>query len=294
MFAITFVTALTAISMASARMDSRSETRRSNAPSHYAEGYLERYDVYHTRYVAIDCKAKHDTSFFDKCCHPMLASETLAKNRPAECNPANIKKASSTKVLNTAAPKATTPPVDDGEYCMEGDEDCVCEDEEETNDDECKEGDPDCVCEEEGEETSSSKPPAPPKSSSKPKAAATSTTKAVKSTQAPTDSGKARTGGVATYFWQNGNAGACGTKHQDTDFIAAIDKDLYGPDNKASQYCGRKILITRTDTGKTVTVTVADDCPSCINTNSIDLSHAAFNAIATDEEGQVSISWQWL
>lgn len=190
----------------------------------------------------------------------MLASETLAKNRPAECNPANIKKASSTKVLNTAAPKATTPPVDDGEYCMEGDEDCVCEDEEETNDDECKEGDPDCVCEEEGEETSSSKPPAPPKSSSKPKAAATSTTKAVKSTQAPTDSGKARTGGVATYFWQNGNAGACGTKHQDTDFIAAIDKDLYGPDNKASQYCGRKILITRTDTGKTVTVTVADDC----------------------------------
>ena len=47
---------------------------RHEKPATYYEGYLENYDVYHARYLALDCEAKHNTSFFDKCCHPMLVS----------------------------------------------------------------------------------------------------------------------------------------------------------------------------------------------------------------------------
>lgn len=47
---------------------------RAEKPATYYEGYLENYQVYHTRYLALDCEAKHNTSFFDKCCHPMLVS----------------------------------------------------------------------------------------------------------------------------------------------------------------------------------------------------------------------------
>jgi hypothetical protein len=263
MFSSIFITVLAAASMVSARMDARSHHRRSDAPSTYAEGYLERYDVYHARYMALDCNTKHNTDFFTACCHPLLATETLA-SRPAECNPDAAK---------TAAAKATPTPSDDDEECEEGTEDCVCE------------GD--------DEEHSSTPAPTPtpkvvkPTTTTKPKAIA-------KATIAPSSGGSVHTGGVATYFWQGGVAGACGTVHSDSDYIAAIDQNLYGNSGDASQYCGKQIKITRTDTGKTVTVTVADDCPSCINTNSIDLSHAAFDAIATDAEGEVPISWVWL
>ncbi|KAG5634372.1 hypothetical protein H0H81_002205, partial [Sphagnurus paluster] len=45
-------------------------------------------------------------------------------------------------------------------------------------------------------------------------------------TSTPTQTSQTNTavnsGGFATYFYQNGVAGACGTVHQDTDMIAAI------------------------------------------------------------------------
>jgi hypothetical protein len=46
---------------------------RSNPPSGYAVGYLEDYTTYHTRYLALNCQGQHGSSFFDDCCHPMLA-----------------------------------------------------------------------------------------------------------------------------------------------------------------------------------------------------------------------------
>lgn len=50
---------------------------RVTAPVDYAVGYLEDYTVYHTRYVALGCQAKHNTSFFNQCCHPMLVGFIL-------------------------------------------------------------------------------------------------------------------------------------------------------------------------------------------------------------------------
>ncbi|GBE81947.1 hypothetical protein SCP_0403230 [Sparassis crispa] len=101
-------------------------------------------------------------------------------------------------------------------------------------------------------------------------------------------------GGFATYYYQNGVAGACGTVHSDYNFICAMDQALYGYSGNASPLCGQQVLITNTDNGQSVTVTIADDCPTCRNSNSIDLSVAAFQAIADLSTGIVPISWQYL
>jgi len=100
------------------------------------------------------------------------------------------------------------------------------------------------------------------------------------------------TGGVATYFFQNGVAGACGRVHGDYDLICAMDARRYGDTGVRSPLCGRSVRITNTRNGKSVTCYVADACPTCLNSNSIDLSVGAFQSIANLEEGEVPIVWQ--
>jgi len=99
------------------------------------------------------------------------------------------------------------------------------------------------------------------------------------------------TGGYATYFYQGGNAGACGTVHSDSDYIAAIDIAYYGDTGEVSSWCGKTLTVQNTENGKTVTVTVADVCPSCDNAQSLDLSYGAFTAIADASEGEVNIQY---
>jgi len=101
-------------------------------------------------------------------------------------------------------------------------------------------------------------------------------------------------GGVATFFFQKGVAGACGQVHSDSDYIAAIDQTRYGDSGAVSSLCGTQVIITNNNNGKTVTVTIADDCPTCDNENSIDLSLGAFTQIATEEEGEVPITWEYI
>ncbi|KAF9078771.1 hypothetical protein BDP27DRAFT_1206802, partial [Rhodocollybia butyracea] len=90
-----------------------------------------------------------------------------------------------------------------------------------------------------------------------------------------------------TYYLQNGQAGACGKVHADTDLIAAIDKDRYGDLGAVSPLCWQQVKITNTENGNTAIVTIADACPSCENNNSIDLSKGAFEKLATLDEGMV-------
>ena len=108
--------------------------------------------------------------------------------------------------------------------------------------------------------------------------------------------GSVQTGGVATYFTQNGVAGACGIVHPDSALIVAIDKG-YWPgyeSGDASPLCGRSLTITNTDNGNTVTATVQDVCPTCDNLNSLDLSSGAFLTIAGAlAVGEVPITWVW-
>lgn len=108
----------------------------------------------------------------------------------------------------------------------------------------------------------------------------------------------------ATFFFQKGIAGACGKVNPESALIAAMrelpdlfnmssclllstETERYGDLSKQSSLCGQQVQITNTKNGKTVTVTIADACPTCGGPNDIDLSQGAFDQIATEEEGEV-------
>jgi expansin (peptidoglycan-binding protein) len=82
--------------------------------------------------------------------------------------------------------------------------------------------------------------------------------------------------------------------HTDDDLICAIDIDRYGDTGVQSSLCGKKVQITNTENGNTVTVTIADACPTCTNGNSIDLSVAAFKHLDTLGTGEVPIKWEFV
>jgi len=99
------------------------------------------------------------------------------------------------------------------------------------------------------------------------------------------------TGGVATFFTQNGVEGACGKVHSDDDVVCALQTQTYA----GGSNCGKTVAITNTKTGKTVNVLVADECPTCDDPQSIDLSEGAFKALGgTVEEGEFPIAWKML
>ncbi|KAJ8522882.1 hypothetical protein ONZ45_g591 [Pleurotus djamor] len=310
---------------------------RSNKPDTYLEGYLEPYETYHTRYLAIECHLKHNTEYFDDCCHPMLSTETLEKNRKAYCTPSPAASSSA----HAAEPTSTeVPPVDPVEDC---------DDEEEDDEDyeDCEEDDEDASApssptpvptssavavptqaqpspEPKPVTTSESKPePTPepkpeptseakPTSTPEPKPATTKapeptptpeapkpvTTKAAEPTSTGGGIIKAVTnfitGGYATFYFQHGNAGACGNYNSDDALIAAMDFRRYGDTSRRSPLCGKQVNIVNTQNQKSVVVTVADACPTCDNENSIDLSRGAFAKIADYDQGKVDIKWTFV
>lgn len=254
---------------------------RATPPPGWNTPLLEAYDTYHTRYMAISCETKHNTPFFDQCCHPLLATETLATARPALCNV-------STSSTVAAAPASSTS-TDDGD---DDDDLPFCDDDD---------GDDDSTTIVAATPAAVTTHPAavttPPPAVTTPAAKKVTTTTTAKPVATPsTNSGSSsvNTGGFATFFYQNGVAGACGTVHKDTDLIAAIDGDRYGNLGERSSLCGKQVSITNTKNNKSVTVTIADACPTCDNGNSIDLSTAAFQKIATLDEGLVPITWEFI
>merc|ERR1712230_92602 len=72
--------------------------------------------------------------------------------------------------------------------------------------------------------------------------------------------------GQATFFYQNGNPGAC----------------------------GKSVKVTNTANGKSVVATVADMCPSCASSGSLDLSTGAFDVIGAQDTGVLPISWDFV
>ncbi|KDR68843.1 hypothetical protein GALMADRAFT_215445 [Galerina marginata CBS 339.88] len=109
-----------------------------------------------------------------------------------------------------------------------------------------------------------------------------------------TYAGTVMTGGFATFFSQGGVAGACGTVHQDSDLIGAIDVARYGNPGTQSSLCFHQARITNVNNGKSVTITITDVCVSCQNNNSFDLSTGAFSAIASLSDGIIPITWEFL
>jgi len=275
----------------------------------YAAGYLEPYEAYHLRYLALGCQNKHNTTYFDKCCHPLLASENIKDNRPAECTPSATQMSSASSALPTST---VIPDAGGADGCDDGGASPTSTP---ASTPSAKVAAPENVGHSPPETTPKTTPNASPKATHKatPKKNHSSSSKIHSSSKTHTSSktrtssaskpsasggsessGGSVTGGVATFFTQNGVAGACGAKHQDSDFIAAIDQARYGSSSKKSSLCGKKVHITNTSNQKSVTVTIADDCPTCKNSNSIDLSVGAFKQIATEAEGEVEIVWSFV
>ncbi|KAF5681348.1 expansin family [Fusarium denticulatum] len=78
------------------------------------------------------------------------------------------------------------------------------------------------------------------------------------------------TGGFATWVFQNGIMGDCGSVSHDTDFVVALDYRRYDRSK-----CGQKIRVTATSgrhIGLSIDVTIVDACYACVNENSMDLS----------------------
>lgn len=95
--------------------------------------------------------------------------------------------------------------------------------------------------------------------------------------------------GTATWYTQNGNAGACGTVSEDSDKVVALYTGIY--DNGSN--CGKMIQITN-EAGTTIEAKVMDLCPSCTNNDHIDLSTGAFDALGEASEGVLQITWSFI
>lgn len=241
-----------------------------DAPDHYYEGYLEPYMTYHTRYITIGCAGQQGTQFFSDCCSPMLATETLEEARLPYCAPNVTESASATASATGSASASAIVQTESADY--EAQSEYVH-----------------AIPSSTAEATSTwSEEAAPEPTQEAPKEESSNN-------NGGSPSGDVKTGGFATYFHQNGNAGACGQYHSDGEYGIAIDSNGYwGQDfSQGSDLCGRVINIKNTNNGKTVTATVWDVCPTCNNGNSLDLSVGAFNAIATEAEGMVPIEWSF-
>ncbi|KZT26532.1 hypothetical protein NEOLEDRAFT_1132045 [Neolentinus lepideus HHB14362 ss-1] len=284
---------------------------RRDPPAGWATDYLEPYQTYHTRYLALGCEYQHGNDFFNQCCHPLLANESLS-SRPTQCTPS----ASASASASAAEPTSTvSTPADDDDDCDESSSAAPSSTPAPSSSSAKSSAAPTATSSVKSSAApaatsvapvnvapappifSSSSAPAP--SSTKPattsKATPTSThSSAPAATSSASSSSGLITGGVATFFWQDGNAGACGQVHSDSDLIAAIDQDRYGDSGDESSLCGKQVKITNTANNKSVVVTIVDDCPTCDNKNSIDLSFGAFTEIATEAEGEVPIEWQFV
>lgn len=60
---------------------------RATPPKNWRYDDFEPYDVYHTRYMDLECQNEHGTKFFKVCCGPLLKNQKLS-DRPDVCDPA--------------------------------------------------------------------------------------------------------------------------------------------------------------------------------------------------------------
>ncbi|KAF8625814.1 hypothetical protein AX15_005197 [Amanita polypyramis BW_CC] len=263
-------------------------TPRGTAPAGWSSN-LEPYNIYHHRYMTFKCHEKHNTPFFNECCYPLLATEIPTNALPSQCLNSNPASHPTVSLSSTAIDY-------ENEDCQEMDESLPTQAEPSMT----------SVHVMSTHVPSQSLIAVTPTSdaTTRPSLAHAFGLSKIGLMKRHTDghgypsrkslnSGQVFTGGYATYFYQEGNAGACGQVHSDNDLIAAMDSARYGNEDGRSALCGRKVRITNPSNEKSVVVTIADACPTCRNANSIDLSLGAFEQIAPLSEGIVDITWKF-
>ncbi|KAK0197038.1 Non-catalytic module family EXPN protein [Armillaria mellea] len=288
-------------------------------PADYAEGYLEAYDVYHARYLAIGCENQHNTQFFDDCCHPLLATETVAANRPAYCAanatasataicicvfirqryysssssdyvPATTFSSSSvfsqptsvfTSEASSSFSESSSSFSESSSSSFSSSSASVTQDSTSTPD-----ATPSSTQEQNTEAQKNTQTQEAPSSSSSETAQSTGTSNA-SSGSSSSSSGTFYSGGVGTFYYQYGVAGSCGTVHADSDKIVAVSAIVMN-----SALCGKTITLTNTKNGKTVNAVIADTCPGCGDGGaSIDCSTGTFDALADESDGTFPVTF---
>jgi len=236
-------------------------------PKGWNKDLLEPYRVYNERYLAWGCKTHHNTTFFDKCCHPLLKNECIDVLEDRGCPPPPSPGASTSYPPASPLPPSTTAPPEQSNPAP-------------------------VPVKPTSTEPAHTNPPTVESTTTHTEPSSTHTTTP---SPAPTNGGDFNLGGQATFFLQKGNAGACGTVHSDNDLVAAMDQRRYGNAGNKSPLCGRQVeIINMDDPSRSVIVIVADDCPTCNDANSIDLSQAAFEQLGKLSRGVISIKWRFL
>lgn len=281
--------------------------------SDWSSQNLESYWRFKNRYNSLNCASQSGSDFYTSCCYPLGASESLS-DRPAECTPATLTCGASSAASSTPTPTPdpasvntntgtntdTTDVYDESSlpWCEPGDDGYDDEEDDNTytnasNNGGSSSSSPDTYTPE------AYTPPASDNSQPQPTDNGNSgnNNSGGSTTTPPADNGGGNsgvnTGGFATYYYQGGNAGACGNYHGDYDMIGAIDIAWYGNTGSQSQYCGRSVKVTNQNNGRSVDIIVADVCPTCNTDNSFDLSVGAFQAIASLDDGLVPITWSF-
>ncbi|KAK5654919.1 hypothetical protein OQA88_6675 [Cercophora sp. LCS_1] len=108
---------------------------------------------------------------------------------------------------------------------------------------------------------------------------------------------KAQFSGVMRHYSPSDGLGACGTLHQDSEFVVGLSPSLFDPQTpngnpNNNPLCYKRLRISYN--GKTVDASVVDRCPGCPNQGDLDLSPAAFSALANLGDGVLNASWEWI
>ncbi|KAL9936875.1 hypothetical protein V8E36_004110 [Tilletia maclaganii] len=90
--------------------------------------------------------------------------------------------------------------------------------------------------------------------------------------------------GKGTYY--RVGMGACGWHNDSNQYVAAISQAQY----RGGQHCGKRARVCHGS--HCVNVKLVDECPGC-NYGSLDLSPAAFRALAPMKIGVIDISWSF-
>lgn len=99
--------------------------------------------------------------------------------------------------------------------------------------------------------------------------------------------------GTATFYTDAGY-GACGTPiDASRDMLAAVPASYWTTPNSNDDPLCQGVSVQVTYNGTTITVPVADKCPSCDPAH-IDLSAPAFQQLADPGAGVIGVSWQFV
>ncbi|CAO3615506.1 unnamed protein product [Mucor fragilis] len=99
--------------------------------------------------------------------------------------------------------------------------------------------------------------------------------------------------GQGTFYDLETRVGSCGKQNKNSELVAAVNSEQMGGDSgRSNPNCGKDIEVVG-PSGKTIQVTVVDNCKTC-QSGGLDLSPAAFEEIGDFSHGSVPIKWKFV